>query len=67
MTPHFAWTIPLARLQGVALIAMGVSPEVYNASVRFTVGLINALDEMDEAVRRISPIVRRLRGVRECD
>ena len=45
-----------------ALVAMGVPPEVYKASVRFTVGLANTLDEMDEAIERISRVVRRLRG-----
>jgi cysteine sulfinate desulfinase/cysteine desulfurase-like protein len=40
---------------------MGVPPEVYKSSVRFTVGLSNTLDEMDEAIDRISRVVRRLR------
>ena len=45
-----------------ALVAMGVPPEVYKASVRFTVGLANTLNEIDEAIDRISRVVRRLCG-----
>ena len=44
-----------------ALVAMGAPPEVYKASVRFTVGLENTLAEMDEAVERIARVVARLR------
>lgn len=44
-----------------ALVAMGAPPEVYKASVRFTVGLENTLDEMDEAAERIGRVVARLR------
>ena len=45
-----------------ALVAMGAPPEVYKASVRFTVGLENTLAEMDEAVERIACVIARLRG-----
>jgi len=45
-----------------ALVAMGVPPEVYKASVRFTVSLNNTLSEMDEAIERISRVVNRLRA-----
>jgi cysteine desulfurase len=44
-----------------ALVAMGVPPEVYKASVRFTVGLENTLAEMDDAVERIARVIARLR------
>ena len=45
-----------------ALVAMGIPPEVYKASVRFTFSLTNTPSEMDEAVERISRVVNRLRG-----
>ena len=45
-----------------ALVAMGAHPEVYKASVRFTVGLENTVAEMDEAAERISHVIARLRG-----
>ncbi len=45
-----------------ALVAMGAPPEVYKASVRFTVGLENTLLEMDEAAERIGRVIVRLRG-----
>ena len=45
-----------------ALVAMGAPPEVYKASVRFTVGLENTLAEMDDAVDRIGRVVVRLGG-----
>lgn len=45
-----------------ALVAMGAPPEVYKASVRFTVGLENSLDEMDGAAERIGRVIARLRG-----
>lgn len=44
-----------------ALVAMDAPAEVYKASVRFTVGLGNTLDEMDDAVERISRVIARLR------
>lgn len=42
------------------LVAMGLPPEIYKASVRFTVSLTNTLSEMDEAVERISRVINRL-------
>lgn len=45
-----------------ALVAMGAPPEVYKASVRFTVGLENKLSEMDDAAERIGRVIARLRG-----
>ncbi len=45
-----------------ALVAMGAPPEVYKASVRFTVGLENTLAEMDDAAKRIGQVIARLRG-----
>lgn len=44
-----------------ALVAMGAPPEVYKASVRFTIGLENTLSEMDDAAERISRVITRLR------
>lgn len=44
-----------------ALVAMGAPPEVYKASVRFTVGLENTLVEMDDAAERIGRVIARLR------
>ncbi len=44
-----------------ALVAMGAPPEVYKASVRFTVGLENTLDEMNDAAQRIGRVIARLR------
>lgn len=44
-----------------ALVAMGAPPEVYKASVRFTVGLENTLAEMDDASERIGRVIARLR------
>ena len=44
-----------------ALVAMGRSEEVYRSSVRFSVGLENTFEEIDEAVRRVSDVVARLR------
>ena len=45
-----------------ALVAMGAPPEVYKASVRFTVGLENTPAEMDDAAERIGRVIARLRG-----
>jgi cysteine desulfurase len=44
-----------------ALVAMGAPAEVYKASVRFTVGLENTLEEMDDAAERIGRVIARLR------
>jgi cysteine sulfinate desulfinase/cysteine desulfurase-like protein len=42
---------------------MGLSPEVASASVRFSVGLENTAEEIDEAIRRIAHCVSRLRSL----
>jgi cysteine desulfurase len=44
-----------------ALVAMGRVEEVYRASVRFSVGVENTVEEIDEAVERIAGVVQRLR------
>ena len=44
-----------------SLVAMGCPPEIYASSVRFSVGIENTTGEIDEAVTRISAVVRRLR------
>ncbi len=44
-----------------SLVAMGRPEEVYSSSVRFSVSLENTPEEMDEAVGRISRVVKRLR------
>ena len=44
-----------------ALVAMNCPPEVYKSAVRFSVGIENSLDEIDEAVRRISKVIAQLR------
>ena len=44
-----------------ALVAMGREEEVYRASVRFSVGVENTVEEIDEAVERIAGVVQRLR------
>lgn len=43
------------------LLAMGVSPEVAKASVRFSVSALNTLEEIDNAAQRIACVVTRLR------
>jgi cysteine desulfurase len=43
------------------LMAMGCPEEVYTASVRLSVSIQNSEEEIDEAVRRISGVVTRLR------
>jgi cysteine sulfinate desulfinase/cysteine desulfurase-like protein len=40
---------------------MGRVEEVYRASVRFSVGVENTVEEIDEAVERIAGVVQRLR------
>ena len=49
------------------LVAMGCPPEVFQSSVRFSVGSENTGEEIDEAIRRISPVVGRLRNLAEAD
>jgi cysteine desulfurase len=44
------------------LVAMGCPPEVYRASVRFSVSIENTVDEVDIAIDRISAIVAQLRN-----
>ncbi len=44
-----------------ALVAMNCPAEVYTSSVRFSVGMENTVEQIDEAVRRIAGIVQRLR------
>lgn len=46
------------------LLAMGRTPEIASSSVRFSVGIENTPEEIDEAVRRIAQCVSRLRGAR---
>ncbi|QDU38694.1 Cysteine desulfurase [Maioricimonas rarisocia] len=43
------------------LVAMQKPPEVYKASLRFSVGIDNTLEEIDEAIRRVAEVVRRQR------
>jgi cysteine desulfurase len=44
------------------LLAMDVPPEVALSTVRFSVSFETTIEEIDEAVRRIAGVVRRLRG-----
>lgn len=44
-----------------ALAAMGLPPEIASSSVRFSLGMENSPDEIDEAARRIAQCVNRLR------
>ena len=43
------------------LIAMQTPPEVYRASLRFSVGIDNTEEEIDEAVRRVAEVVKQQR------
>lgn len=43
------------------LVAMGLSPEIYRASLRLSVGIENTEEEIDEAIRRIAHVVRQQR------
>jgi cysteine desulfurase len=45
-----------------SLVAMGCAPEVYRASVRFSVGLDNTEAEIVEAIQRISRVVANARA-----
>jgi cysteine desulfurase len=45
-----------------ALLAMGVPAEICKSSVRFSLSCQNTLDEIDDAIHRISVIVRRMRA-----
>lgn len=44
------------------LVAMGKEEAVYSSAVRFSVGVQNTLEEMDESVRRVSEVVSRMRS-----
>lgn len=44
------------------LLAMGVPVEIAKASVRFSVSVLNSLEEIDDAARRIAAVVARLRN-----
>ena len=44
------------------LRAMGVPDDVLQSAVRFSLSALLTMDEIDEAVRRIAAVVRRLRG-----
>ncbi|MBD3672522.1 MAG: cysteine desulfurase [Planctomycetaceae bacterium] len=44
------------------LLAMKQPEEVYSSAIRFSVGVTNTLEEMDEAVQRISQVVNRMRN-----
>lgn len=46
------------------LLAMGCTKELARASLRFSLGRDNTLDEVDEAARRIAATVRRMRDRR---
>ena len=43
------------------LVAMGCPPDVCASAVRFSVGIENTTTEIDEAIRRITAVVNRLR------
>ncbi len=45
-----------------ALVAMGCTEDVYRASVRLSVGIENTVEEIDEAVRRITGVIDRLKN-----
>jgi len=45
------------------LLAMGKPPEVYSSAVRFSIGMQNTLEEMDDAVERITRVVTKIRSV----
>ena len=44
------------------LRAMGVPEEALQSAVRFSLSALLTMDEIEEAVRRIAAVVRRLRG-----
>ena len=45
-----------------ALLAMGLSKDVCNSSVRFSLSALNTMLEIEEAARRISGVINRMRG-----
>jgi cysteine desulfurase len=44
------------------LVAMGCPPEVYRASVRFSLSRENTAEQIDDAIQRVATVVKRLRG-----
>jgi cysteine sulfinate desulfinase/cysteine desulfurase-like protein len=42
---------------------MAKPPEVYSSAVRFSVGVQNTPEEMDDAVERISAVISKMRNV----
>ena len=44
------------------LLAMNRTEEIYSSAVRFSVGITNTLEEMDDAVERITQVVARMRN-----
>ena len=44
------------------LLAMGCPPEIYRSALRLSVSTDNTDDDIDEAIRRITEVVRSLRG-----
>jgi cysteine sulfinate desulfinase/cysteine desulfurase-like protein len=44
------------------LRAMGAADDVLRSAVRFSISALNTEAEMDEAVRRVAAVVRRLRN-----
>jgi cysteine desulfurase len=45
------------------LLAMGRAPEIASSSVRFSIGIENTLEEIDEAINRVAQCVSRLRSL----
>ncbi|MCA9065588.1 MAG: cysteine desulfurase [Planctomycetaceae bacterium] len=45
-----------------ALLAMGIPPQICTSTVRFSLSIMNSESEMEEAARRISECVNRVRG-----
>ena len=43
------------------LVAMGCSAEIYQSSVRFSIGMENTSEEIDDAISRIARVVAKLR------
>lgn len=44
------------------LVAMGRPPEIYKSSLRFSVSVLNTIEEIEEAATRIANVVTRLRS-----
>ncbi|MCA9038094.1 MAG: cysteine desulfurase, partial [Planctomycetaceae bacterium] len=45
-----------------ALLAMGVPPDICLATVRLSLGILNTMDEVNDAANRIAEVVRRMRS-----